>query len=199
MTAIDVRDGRSARSVRTRRAVVEALLDLIEQGDLRPTARLIAERAGVSQRSVYVHFDDLEDLFAEASKLHLERVVANLEMVDSGLPLETRIAKLAEQAARTLEATLAVRRAASIQEPFSPTLAKTLDRTRRAARTSIERIFATELAVLDPPTRRRRTAALVVATASYTWETLRLHQQLDVDAAQSVVADLLTAMIDLEQ
>ena len=41
-------DGRLARSARTRHAVVDALLDLLGEGDLRPTAARIAERAGVS-------------------------------------------------------------------------------------------------------------------------------------------------------
>ena len=44
-------DGRLGRGTRARTAVVDALLDLIEEGDLRPTAPRIAERAGVSLRS----------------------------------------------------------------------------------------------------------------------------------------------------
>ncbi|MEO2168125.1 MAG: hypothetical protein ABGY42_08390, partial [bacterium] len=40
-------DGRTARSLRSRQAVVEALLDLLEGGNLRPTAAQIAERAGL--------------------------------------------------------------------------------------------------------------------------------------------------------
>ena len=52
-------DGRLARSARTRHAVVDALLDLLGEGDLRPTAARIAERAGVSLRIVFHHFEDL--------------------------------------------------------------------------------------------------------------------------------------------
>src|ERR1044072_5768679 len=65
-------DGRSARAARTRDAVVEALLSLLDEGNLRPTARQVAERAGVSLRSVYVHFDDLEDLFTAAAHRFFE-------------------------------------------------------------------------------------------------------------------------------
>ena len=56
-------DGRAARALRTRNRVVDALLDLIDEGDLRPPAADVARRAGVSLRSVYQHFDDLETLF----------------------------------------------------------------------------------------------------------------------------------------
>ena len=61
-------DGRLTRAARTRTAVVDALLTLNERGELRPTARDIAAEAGVSLRSVYVHFDDLEALFVESSR-----------------------------------------------------------------------------------------------------------------------------------
>src|SRR4051794_7539538 len=74
-------DGRTARSQRTRDSVVEALLDLLNAGNPRPTAREIAEQAGVSLRSVYVHFDDLEDLFLAATGRHLERILPLLEKV----------------------------------------------------------------------------------------------------------------------
>ncbi len=40
------RDGREARAERTKKAVADALLDLVADGDLRPTSKNIAERAG---------------------------------------------------------------------------------------------------------------------------------------------------------
>jgi AcrR family transcriptional regulator len=52
MSVAPVADGRSARSRRTRTAVVDALLRLLRAGNLRPTAREIASEAGISLRSV---------------------------------------------------------------------------------------------------------------------------------------------------
>jgi hypothetical protein len=40
-------DGRSARALRTREAIVDACIGLVEEGELRPTAPRVAERAGV--------------------------------------------------------------------------------------------------------------------------------------------------------
>src|SRR4051812_40199139 len=51
MEAALARDGRNVRAERTRKAVVEALLELLDEGDVRPTAERIAVRAGVSERS----------------------------------------------------------------------------------------------------------------------------------------------------
>ena len=55
-------DGRTMRRDRNRTAVITALLDMIREGDLHPGAAEIAERAGVSHRSVFRYFDDLDDL-----------------------------------------------------------------------------------------------------------------------------------------
>src|SRR5450759_1329499 len=91
--------GRTARSARRRDAVVRALLALISEGDLRPTAGRIAERAGISLRSVYVHFDDLDDLFLAAAREQRGGVFAlNRELPASG-PFEIRLAAFVEQRA----------------------------------------------------------------------------------------------------
>ena len=56
-------EGRSARAQRTRAAVVDALMGLLRDGSLAPGAREVAERAGVSTRTVFAHFATLEDLY----------------------------------------------------------------------------------------------------------------------------------------
>ena len=43
------RDGRTVRAERTRQALVDALLSLLDEGQLQPTAERIAVRAGVSE------------------------------------------------------------------------------------------------------------------------------------------------------
>jgi AcrR family transcriptional regulator len=54
---------RSPRAERARASIAEALLSLIDEGDLQPTANRIAERAGISLRLIYHHFGDLESLY----------------------------------------------------------------------------------------------------------------------------------------
>src|SRR6058998_3910623 len=114
------RDGRAMRSERARAAVVDALLALLEAGDLRPTAERIAERAGVSLRLVFHHFNDLETLFAAAALRQMERVIPLLQRVSAEGPLGTRIEALVNQRARLYERVGNVRRAALLVEPFSP-------------------------------------------------------------------------------
>jgi AcrR family transcriptional regulator len=55
-------DGRTARGTRNRNAIIAAARDLFEQGVLDPRPEEIAERGGVSWRSVYRHFPDRGEL-----------------------------------------------------------------------------------------------------------------------------------------
>ena len=55
-------DGRTARRDRGRTAALEAALELFEDGNLEPTPEEIAERAGISSRSMYRYFEDREVL-----------------------------------------------------------------------------------------------------------------------------------------
>jgi TetR/AcrR family transcriptional regulator, regulator of autoinduction and epiphytic fitness len=191
----DLADGRSARAARTRETVVDALLALLDEGDLRPTAREIAERAGVSLRSVYVHFDDLEDLFNAASRRHLERIAHLLTPVPTSRPLATRMAAFLDQRAELLEATAGVRRAASLQAPFSPTVAEVARLSRQVGREQIERVFAAELDRYRGKARERLLLALDVATGAGTWDTLRLHDGLSARESREVVATMLTRLL----
>ena len=115
-------DGRLARGARARAAIVEALLALIERGDLRPSAARIAARAGVSLRSVFQHFNDVESLFAAAAERQAERLASLAGAVDDQGPLARRLDAFVRQRARLLEAVSPVRRAAVLMEPFSSEL-----------------------------------------------------------------------------
>jgi len=112
-------DGRTARARRTRDAVVEACLSLIDEGHLRPTAKQVSERAGVSLRSVFQHFEDLESLFATAADRQVERLLALVAKIPSGAPFEERLAAIVEARTRLLERITPVRRSALLHEPFS--------------------------------------------------------------------------------
>jgi AcrR family transcriptional regulator len=70
-------DGRVRRSERSRQAIVMALLDLVGRGVLQPTARQVADEAGVGIRSVFRHFSEMESLYA-AMDAQLEQATAHL-------------------------------------------------------------------------------------------------------------------------
>jgi AcrR family transcriptional regulator len=191
----DVLDGRSARATRTRHAVVAALMALIEDGELRPTARRVAERAGVSLRSVYVHFDDLEDLFCAAAEQQFTKISEHVAHLPTHGPLDMRLDAFVAQRTRLLESGAAVRRAALVQAPFSPTLSRVIDMARLAGRAENERVFRTELRARSDAGRRDLLAALSTIASGGTWDNLRNFEHLDVATARDVFRRMLRAVL----
>ena len=58
-------DGRKHRSQKSQVRIVNALLELVAQGNLEPSADQIAEIAEVGRRSVFRHFNDMDTLYRE--------------------------------------------------------------------------------------------------------------------------------------
>lgn len=188
-------DGRAARAERTRDAVVDALLTLIEEGDLRPTAQRVAGRAGVSLRSVFQHFDQLDELHAAAADRQVQRVFSMARPVPREGPLGPRLGAFVAQRARVLEAISPVRRSAVLSEPWAPEIAKRLRAVRRLGRREVERVFEPELKRRSPAQRRELLEALTVAASWSAWEAMRSHQELSPAQARRVVARTLRALL----
>ncbi|MGQ0824147.1 MAG: TetR/AcrR family transcriptional regulator [Actinomycetota bacterium] len=201
MTAAPLRsgratDGRSARSQRTRLAVVDALLDLLRAGNPRPTAKEIAERAGVSLRSVYVHFDDLDDLFVAAARRQIQLVRDLIVVVPATGSVASRAETMMRVRSQIFEQIGPVRRAAELQEPFSAALAARLREIRDAGRNDLERVFAAELDRLASDERVRRLAVLDTLCGSITWDQLRRNSKLEVAAACAAVVEAMIAVLE---
>jgi AcrR family transcriptional regulator len=188
-------DGRLARSERSRRAVVVALLDLLEEGNIRPTAAQIAQRAGVSLRSVFQHFESIETLFAAAADLQMERLAPLVVPIPPGGELADRLAMLVARRSRLLEAITPVRRASLRVEPFSNEVRTRLEGARVRGRAEVEHVFGPELEARPPAQRRELVAALGAAASWSTWENLRRHQGLSIERARKVMMLMLTALL----
>jgi TetR/AcrR family transcriptional regulator, regulator of autoinduction and epiphytic fitness len=188
-------DGRLARSARTRHAVVDALLDLLGQGDLRPTAARIAERAGVSLRIVFHHFDDLEAIYSELADRQAERVKPLTIPMSPATPFVRRVEEFSTQRGRLLETLSPVRRAAVLMEPFRPSLAKRLKHARDLMRNAAIAAFAPELSKLAADEKRATSAALDMVTSWVAWEQMRRHQRLSETDARSVMATAIRALL----
>jgi TetR/AcrR family transcriptional regulator of autoinduction and epiphytic fitness len=188
-------DGRILRGQRTRQAVVEAFLSLIEDGDPQPTARMIATRAGVSLRSVFQHFSDLEGLYLVAGRRELAKLESSFFPVDPTIPLGERIVLFVDQRARALEAMAPVARAARLREPFSAQLQKNRDNLKRCFRRCCEQSFAPELAKLTAAQADNVLQAMVAAGSFSAWYSLREEQRLSPQKARTVLRLLFTGVL----
>src|SRR3954451_3861970 len=88
---------RGGRTERGRDLVVTALLELFDEGEPQPGAARIAERAGVSERSVFRYFDDLDALAAEAGARQIGRTRELYAAPDGTGDLDRRVRALADQ------------------------------------------------------------------------------------------------------
>ncbi|MGZ4713724.1 MAG: TetR/AcrR family transcriptional regulator [Acidimicrobiia bacterium] len=193
MTATPTVDGRSARAQRTRDSVVNAVLELAGGGNLRPTAREIADAAGISVRSVYVHFDDLDDLFRAAADRHFEQIATLLTPVDAALPVAERVEAAADQRVQINERFGAVRRAAEAWAPQSAALAEVLRQGRAVARHATERLFGPELT--GRADHDVALSAVTVLLGAEAWDSLR-SQGLSVAAAREVVIHAVNRLLE---
>jgi AcrR family transcriptional regulator len=188
-------DGRVARSRRTRAAIVEALVGLLEEGNPQPTVEEIASRAGVAPRTVFQHYADREALFAAVSAHREAHLQALMGTIDPAASLPERIDAIVAQRARVYEWIAAVRRGALLMEPFSESVHAWLEAFRSAKRAELERVFATEIAARPERERATLASALGAAGSWSAWDALRAQQDLDVDAASAALALTLHALL----
>lgn len=194
-TAAVPKDGRAARSYRARRALAAALLDLLNEGVERPTAAQIAERAGLSLRLVFHHFDDLEAIYASAGDLQIERVRRLSKPVDPALPFQERVAAFLKSRARVFEYVSPVRRANTWRATSSAEISRRMQVAHQLAREQALHAFAGELAIASAGQRAELAMALDSVTSWEMWEFLRSRSELSVKQASRIVERMVRALL----
>jgi TetR/AcrR family transcriptional regulator of autoinduction and epiphytic fitness len=185
-------DGRVLRGERNRDAIVDALLALLAEGDPQPSARNIAQRAGVSLRTVFQHFNDIDTLYGAVAQRQVDRLWSKLDPLPAPeAPLDVRIDAVVSQRVELFETIAPVRRAAVVVNSSSPALQRGLARSEAFLRRQIAEIFAAELAG-DPD----RIAAADFAASWEAWEGLRRSSRRSVATATRVMRVLLLAVLE---
>jgi len=189
-TKLDANDGRLQRSVRSRQRIVEALFELIKEGELVPTGEQVAARAGVGLRTVFRHFEDMETLYAEiqARVEGLAHPILAAGVVDG--PLEERVAAFASQRATAFERAAPFKRAGDLQRWRSAFIQGSHERTVRELRAHLYRALP-EVDGLPPSLQQ----ALELVTSFEAWERLRADQGLGRERAQDVFHDAVLALV----
>ena len=189
-------DGRRLRRAVNREAVVDALLDLYREGNLRPATDEIAERAGISPRSLFRYFEDTDDLTSEAIARQLARTLPLVELdVGVDAPLGTRVEALVDQRFRIFDAVGQTAFVTRLRAPFQPRLAETLADSRRFLRGQVRTLFAPELHAMGEERAGSVLAAADVLATFEAFQLLTADQGLTVAQARAVVRDSLTALL----
>ncbi|MEH6580845.1 MAG: helix-turn-helix domain-containing protein [Halioglobus sp.] len=184
-------DGRRLRSERSRQAIIDASLNLMNDGILIPTAQAIAERAGVGIRSFFRHFADMDTLFSAVDEQSRDQVEALFLGGDREGTLDERILHAVERHAGGYEAETQTILSTSAQLWRSEVLRKNYARYQRGLRKDLDD-WLPELKKLS---RGKREAVDAIASFEM-WHRLRYHQGLSKAAAIELVAELMNELIE---
>lgn len=185
-------DGRIQRSERSREAIVQALLDLVGEGVLEPTAQQVAERANVGVRSVFRHFSDMDTLFAEMNERLSADVNALLVDDERAGPIADRIDGLIERRARIFTHIAPYRRATAVQLPRSAYLRDQREVSLGLFRRDLA-LWIPEVTDLDAETAD----AIEVALSFESWDYMRSDLKLGAKRAQAVMQRTVRALLRL--
>ena len=166
-------DGRIVRGLRTRQALIQATLDLIQAGDVEPTSAAIATIAGVSSRALFQHFTSLADLYAAAFDLAVSRAFERSGPIDTAAPLSNRIDLLVSDRAQLFEEWLPVWHFAERVRSVAPAVGLGVAQLRKLLRERLAVWFANELSSLDPSAHDLVLDSLDVAFGLDSWMNMR--------------------------
>jgi AcrR family transcriptional regulator len=195
-TASSELDGRRARRGRNREAVVDALLELFREGELNPSVASVAERSGVSLRSVFRYFDDLDELGRIAIQRHLDSVGHLFELPNIGEGARAdRIDQLVAQRIDLYERVAPVMRAALIRAPFQAVISTALSRRREYLRDQVRQQFAPELATVSAAEAAVVLSGADVLTSFESMELLRVDHKLTTAKAAAAIKGSLDRLL----
>lgn len=193
-------DGRTARRDRNREAVLDAAITLFAEGDLEPSAAAVADRSGVSLRSVYRYYEDLEALLRAAIARSLERNLPHFEVEglgDGALP--ERIDRLVTRRLALYDHVGGMARAAVLRARTNDLVRQQLALRRAALRAQQEAMFAPELSALPEPARTELAGAIDLVIGIEAFELLLHTQARPAEEARRIITRALRSLLGQTQ
>lgn len=181
-------DGHAKRAQQSRDRIVAATLELLAEGNVRPTAEQIAARSGVGRRTVFRHFKDME-------KLHQELIVGvakRLTMLAApfqSVGWEGKLQEIIDRRSRAFEEFMPFQRAADAHREGSPPIEAARSNRLAIMRSVLESILPQAIKDQKPLLE-----AIDLALSLSTWEHLRIDQGLCPEDAQEAVATLISCL-----
>lgn len=186
-------DGRRRRSAQSREAIVSAMFELVGEGDLRPSAQRVADRAGVGIRTVFRHFDEMDRLFAEMSDRLRATLRPLLDQAENSGSLASRARHLVVKRCEVYEKMGPYKRSGNLQRPKSAFLQKAHRAMVRDLRLNLERWLPE---VASSPTRVAN--AIEAAVSFEAWDRLRSDQKLSYKDTREAMQTTVDALVQAE-
>ena len=177
-------DGRARRALATRQRLIDAMAALVLEG-VFPTGDMVSSRAGVTTRSMFLHFDDMASLFEEVYARMTAQVVTRRVAVPAGACFEDRLRLFVVMRGQFAEHFSNFSRTATVMFYDSPRIQEMLAANRRTIRDAVAEFFGPELAGLAPDVARTFAETLIAATTWESWSMLRKAFGHSVEAAEA--------------
>jgi TetR/AcrR family transcriptional regulator, regulator of autoinduction and epiphytic fitness len=188
-------DGRKARSERSREAVLDAMIDLIMEGQSPPSTEAIAERAGISPASLFRHFATLEELREVTIARFFDRYSSLYRMSRLGVgPRKERVERYVDTRLALYVATAPMARFARARSLDRPELAAALLQLRERHVDATQRHFANELREFGRAARHDVGIAITSLTSFESWDTYSELQRSTQQIRRSWIAALTTLL-----
>lgn len=189
-TATETEDGRKRRSERSREQIIEAMFELVGEGELDPSAARIAEVANVSLRTVFRHFEEVDGLYLEMNRRVKAEVMPIVQSPFNSTNWRDTVRELVDRRSEVFEKILPYRVCGSIRRFRSAFLMQ-----------GHQDFVAMERAILDS-VLPEEVRSDVVMEAGFdtvlgfdTWRRLRQDRGLTVDEARATMRKLVEAML----
>ena len=183
-------DGRRQRSDRSRRRIIEALFDLIGEGNMSPSAVSVAERANVGLRTVFRHFEDMDSIYDEMTAELTEAVTPKVKAPFEAPTWRGRLMESVEKRAEIYEMVFPMKVCMSLRRFQSDFIKEQYERDIATMRSSLKSILPKEIT-----SKRTLFAALETTLAFTTWRRLRQDQKLSVESAKESIRLMLNGLV----
>lgn len=196
----DKSDGRKIRKNRNKNKVLAAFLEEVEEKKGLPTAEEVAEKAGLSRRSIFRYFENLDKLVVAAYNYQIDLLQEKFPppaMPQSKEESWEKVPELLGHLSSIYEDTSSIRKALSAQGLPNEVLQKINNLRSHSLRDRLKRHFQNYLSQLeDKQTKENVIYALEVSLSSDSWDYLRKSCGLSVERARQVWQELLKSCLN---
>jgi AcrR family transcriptional regulator len=182
-------DGRRRRGQDNRARIVTAMMQIVYEGEVAPSAEQVAARADVGLRTVFRHFQDMESLYREIAAVIGAEVGAALRRPFRAEAWRDRLIEMVGRRAAAFEKMAPYKRAADAFRHRSKFLGSDYAKMVAELREVLERELPRELA-----RDRNLVETLDMLLSFETWSRLRREQGLTPRRAQAVLEATVSAL-----
>ena len=186
-------DGRKLRSEDSKRRIVSAMLELVREGRIAPTAEEVARRAEVGLRTVFRRFKDMESLYAEMAGEINQRIESIVDEAGTGADWQKNLRQMVDRRLRVYEIIMPYRVAAEALKFQSTVL---LTRHMEIVWDERQRLLA--LIPREKLDDRLLVEGLEAALSFDMWNQLRNDQRLSAEEAGAVVKRIVSSLLEAD-